>query len=348
MERDGEDQSRRQREELDRLRKDETPARREQGERSSFLQDNIRRTEFRATNVETGGGLESRWPQDGPKNPKPLSRRQEKESQKQLEVIHGLLEPQRASRRDPDERLTFFRTSVRDSEFRPKDSDAVGASPPGERPKDLEERFQRDLAIFKGFEGFKPDVWDNAKMHEQVAVLKEAERQLAADQGRPGYRVFALRNEHIKKHLKKHHDNPGALTLGLVQPPRGEWIEATQLKGKDHEQLKEMILDRKERVIYINDVVFYLPVKDSVRILAEESFHAYQREVLDRPNAHPEVNESVREFWKKGRDNFRSYSYEDQPMELHAKAYAARLQKELMGQYFPIPDLKSEWPPQGS
>jgi len=319
MERDGEDQSRRQREELERVRKDETPVRRDQGERNSFLQDNIRRTEFRGFN----DGRDSLPP------PATL----------ELQAIMRLAEQQRAGRRDPDERLTFFRTSIRDSEMRSKDSDTAVAPPPGDRPKNLEERYQRDAAIFKGMDGLKPDVWERASLHERAATLKETERLLAADQGRQVYRVFGLFTQTMPGE-----SDAESFTYGLARPPEAEWIQGMDLKGKSHEQLNDMIKDRKERVIYIDNHTLEQSAAFSVRVLAEESFHAYQLEVLDRPNAHPEVDAAVREFWKKGRDEFHSFSYEDQPLEQHASAYSWRLTQDFMERK--LPDQRhGEWPP---
>ena len=343
MERDGEDQSRRQREEPDRLRKDETPVRPDQREQSWFLRFNLCGSEFGAKDSEAGARLLSRWPQNGPKEAEP-SEQQAVEAIIKNERMLQLLRITQTRPRYRNERLTFFRTQIRDSEFRPQDSDAVGASPSRERPKDLEERFQRDLAIFKGVKALQPNVWSKASMHDQVTALKETERQLAADQGRPAYRVFADSCFEVTKGREDRYP----MAPGFFGPPPADWIQTTELKGKNHEQLKEMSVDRRERIISISNCFFFTECCSDTRPILElagKSFRAYQMEVLDRPNNYPEVNAEVLEIWKDGLVN-RGDPYEQQPLEHHADAYALRLYKELRGQdYFSNPDPESEWPP---
>jgi site-specific DNA-cytosine methylase len=189
-------------------------------------------------------------------------------------------------------------------------------------PPDLLPRLERDVEIYKSIEGLSHARWEQAHdIKQRIGILQEMEDRIAADQGRPSHTVIATSRR----------DMPAKRVLAATSIPIDYWMDAEDLKGKSQQdiesygKLRTMLIDPR--------TVMKQPLHTVFVIMAEEIFHAYQFDVLERPSAHPvtEVAIDRRAYWSWARQHHARFAYHEDPIEIDAKVAAEYEKQRLFG-----------------
>lgn len=198
----------------------------------------------------------------------------------------------------------------------------TGRTAEGEKAKDLEDRFQKDRQVVWGIEGIQPEKWAKASFEERVQTLRDVERRLADSQGRESRRVYSVG-------LDKPDEERDRL-VGRNRTVSSEASHATGFTEGRYIHIKEGLLRDDPTTGHKSEA------REVLAVMFEESRHAYQHSALNHKNRHSEVDDSVREKWQYGMDNYPSdvknqHKYKNSYLEQDAQAYAKRMTNEVYG-----------------
>lgn len=237
------------------------------------------------------------------------------------------------------EQRTFVASNIERCESRARQREGASAppagSPPGDKPKDLQERFQKDAEILRGIEGMKLDAFKAATPEQRLMTLRDASQQLANSQGIAAYRVYAVPQETLGPDIAE----------ATLRSKESEWFRPSQAADFTSRQ---NTAEPRVRAIFISDdligkrdesgrVTKEAPEAARTKFF-EEAFHAYEFETLEHPNKHSEVDALSSKLWQSGRETYAEDVRHENPskyftnsFEAPAKVYANRMQKELDG-----------------
>lgn len=237
------------------------------------------------------------------------------------------------------EQRSFVASNIERCESRTREregpSTPPAGSPPGDKPKDLEQRFQKDAETLRGIEGLKLEAFKAATPEQRLMTLRDASQQLANSQERAPYRVYAVPQETLGPDIAE----------ATLRSRESEWFRPGETRDLTSNQ---NTAEPRIRAILISDdligkrdesgkVVKESP-EDARTKFFEEAFHAYEFETLEHPNKHSEVDALSRKLWQSGRETYAQDVNHDNPnkyftnsFEAPAKVYANRMQKELDG-----------------
>jgi hypothetical protein len=154
---------------------------------------------------------------------------------------------------------------------------AYGKLPPDSvEPASLDRRVERDVEIYKSIDGWKTENWDKANSPQlRMELLRETERRLSIDQGRPTRHVYSdsLESSPLHQDYKVSANVPGPF-----------WSDGTELKS---ELPAEIAVDNKVNLIWVSAKVLSESRESMFCTIAEAIFYAYELDVVDFPGRHP-------------------------------------------------------------
>lgn len=196
--------------------------------------------------------------------------------------------------------------------------------PPGDGATSLPDRLRKDIEVLEKATGLDPKSWATATPHERVTILRDAERALAAAQGREAGRVYLWNLQHTP-HAK------GESVLGVAQSVSERDSHSTLLAPGNVIRIDvNLPRDRPGAPASFND---------AIRTFAEGSRYLYQTSVMQRPDRHPEVDDQTRFMWYRAAENYPALDssvaeYLGNALKSDAKRYATVICAALDGQRF--------------
>lgn len=228
----------------------------------------------------------------------------------------------------PKEMSRDVASNIERCESRSKGQEGLSAppsgSPPGDKPKDLQDRLDKDFQAIREIKGLNPDVWSKATEHDRMDTLRQVEKALASSQERKEHRTYAVPN------LPDKGDE--------IIRENEAWIREDKVHSSKHWTATDgtHVQDRTMNTILIDEKrVQEKDPRKAFETLLEESRHAYQSAVLSTPdkNKYSEVDANTRELWEHGTTLNREHPelYDKNYREQDAKAYAAELTLQMYG-----------------